>query len=1152
MHLDRIAHYRVIDTLGAGGMGVVYLVEDPRLARRAAVKLLPANLTSDPERTRRFEHEAHIASSLNHPNIVTIYDIGHSEAGQYIAMELVAGETLRTLCRHPAPCRDVFAWSAQIAQALAVAHAAGIVHRDLKPENVMVRGDGYVKLLDFGLAQLDAARHDAVTGFATAPGAVLGTLRYMSPEQTRGERLGPATDLFSLGLVMYELATARHPFHAPTLPALLMALAHDDPAPPSSLRPDLPSGFDDLVLGLLAKDPAGRPAAADVATALTALERGQPIELGSPAAGQSASTADVANPAVFIGRDRELELMRAAFASARQGRGRLIAIAGEAGIGKTTLTESFIAEQGRSTSFRLAHGRCSERVAGTEAYLPWLEALDTMRRHTPTGSRAGAEPMAAMIRRLAPTWHAQLAPLDSEHGSDASIAASLRGASQERLKRELAGLLEAAAREQPLVVVLEDLHWADVSTIDLLAFVGSRLATMAVLVVTTYRHSELTLAQSPFIAIRQDLQARGVASELRLDFLNQDDITAYLDAEFTGHDLPADLAAMIRSRTEGSPLFMVDLLRYLRDRGAIARVDDRWVLTDGVAAISRDLPESLRGMIERKLGQLTEADRGLLVAAAVQGYQFDSSVVGEVLGQDQSAVEERLDALDATFGLVRFDGELEHPNGTLSLGYRFVHILYQEALYASLKPTRRVALSKATAAALLRAHGDQTDRVAVQLAALHEAARDYAAAAECRLRAARNATRVFANHESVALAQHGLRLVAQLPPTPSRDALELDLSLTLGWSLINVRGYAAAEVEQTYTRAAALCELANRRSDLFRPVWGLAMCYLTRAEHGHVKALADRILALAQESGEPPALATAHYMLGTVSVYTGEIVTARRHYLDGIAIGDAHLGDSDLPDGRDPAITCRGQMGRVLWLLGYPDQAVAVSEVAMALASRSGQPHSIVFALWADMFLRQFLGQVDATADRADRILVLANEHDLPQYRTWAGIMRGWATAMQGNPDGVPAMQQALAVYDRISSTLSRTHFLDMLAQALGKYSRVDEALVAVDDAFASVERYNERYNEAGLHRTRGDLLLQRPGTSPADAEAAFAASIACARRQQLKAFELSAATSLARLWRDHRREEAKAMLGEVYGWFTEGHDTADLRAARQLLAELA
>ncbi len=799
MDLERIGHYRVVDTLGAGGMGVVYLVEDPRLERRAAVKLLPAHLTRDPERTRRFEHEARIASSLNHPNIITIYDIGQADAGQYIAMELVVGQTLRALCREPAPYRDVLTWSVQMARALAVAHDAGIVHRDLKPENVMVRSDGFVKLLDFGLAQLDAAQHDAVTGFATEPGSVLGTLRYMSPEQTRGERVGAATDLFSLGLVMYELATARHPFQAATLPATVIALAHAEAAPPSSVRSDLPSAFDDLVLALLDKDPTRRPTAAAVASTLAGLERTQDSgNAPTPAAAHSAKS-DSSSAAVFIGRDRERAVMVRAFESACQGRGRLLAIAGEAGIGKTSLVDAFLAGQAPTTSFRLAHGRCSERVAGTEAYLPWLEALDTMRRDAPSTSRAGTEPLAALIRRLAPTWHAQLAPLDKEHPSDASIAASLRGASQERLKRELAGLLEAAARQQPLVVVIEDLHWADVSTIDLLAFVGSRLSTMAVLVVTTYRHSELALAQSPFIAIRQDLQARGVASELRLDFLGEPEIAAYLEAEFPGHDLPADFCTMVRTRTEGSPLFMVDLLRYLRDRGAIARIDGRWALTEGLAAISRDLPESMRGMIERKLGQLTEADRGLLIAAAVQGYQFDSSVVAEVLGVDQSAVEERLDALDATFGLVRFADELEHPNGTLSLAYRFVHILYQEALYAALKPTRRAALSKATAASLMRAHGEQIDRVAVQLAALHEAARDYAAAAECHLRAARNATRVFASHESVALARNGLRMAALLPPTPAKDRLELQLSLTLGWSLINVRGYAAVEVEETYS-----------------------------------------------------------------------------------------------------------------------------------------------------------------------------------------------------------------------------------------------------------------------------------------------------------------------------------------------------------------
>ena len=348
-------------------------------------------------------------------------------------------------------------------------------------------------------------------------------------------------------------------------------------------------------------------------------------------------------------------------------------------------------------------------------------------------------------------------------------------------------------------------------------------------------------------------------------------------------------------------------------------------------------------------------------------------------------------------------------------------------------------------------------------------------------------------------------------------------------------------MEQTYTRAASLAERAEGQADLYRALWGLAMCYLGRAEYGQVFALAERILGLARESGQPPALATAHYMLGTVSVYLGDLVAARQHYADGIAMGDAHPRASDLPDGRDPAITCRAQMGRVLWLLGYPDQAVAVSEAALTLATQSGQPHSIVFALWVDMFLRQFLGEVAATADRADRSLVLAKEHDLPQYRTWAGIVRGWAQAMQGDSDGVTSMQQNLAVYDRIGSTLSRTHFLGMLAEALGKHSRVDEALAVVTDALADVERYSERYYEAALYRIRGELLLQLPGASPADAESAFSASIVCARRQEAKAFELSAATSLARLWRDHRRDDAVAILSEAYSWFTEGHDTTDL-----------
>lgn len=273
-----LSHYRIIAELGAGAMGEVYLAEDVRLKRRVAIKVLPASVTTDTERVRRFEQEAQAASALNHPNIITVYDIGESESGRFLVMELVAGRTLRELIGSDVPPETVLSVGHQMAKALSTAHAAGIMHRDIKPENVMVRDDGYVKVLDFGLALLLAAETEHVDSVVrsrlTTPGMIIGTVAYMSPEQAFGEAVGPASDVFALGLVLYELATGRHPFDAATTIALLHAIATQDPTPAHQAAPRVPLALSNLLARMLEKDASARPSATDVAHALQAIERG--------------------------------------------------------------------------------------------------------------------------------------------------------------------------------------------------------------------------------------------------------------------------------------------------------------------------------------------------------------------------------------------------------------------------------------------------------------------------------------------------------------------------------------------------------------------------------------------------------------------------------------------------------------------------------------------------------------------------------------------------------------------------------------------------------------------------------------------------------------------------------------------------------------
>jgi serine/threonine-protein kinase len=290
-----LGSYQVLSLLGAGGMGEVYLARDSRLGRNVAIKLLPNQHCVDPERVWRFEREARAASALNHPNIVTIYDIGLAPEGRYIVMEFSEGRTLRQMQAQGAMPASVPPIGGQIAKALAVAHAAGIIHRDIKPENIIVRQDGYVKVLDFGLARLlRDTEVEAETLDMTIPGRVMGTARYMSPEQAHGENSGAASDVFSLGLIFYEMATGSHPFPSHSLLGTLHAISSLTPAAPSSLNSDIPAPLEELILAMLQKDPASRPTAAEVDASLAGSwswaqpgrapsHAGRPVEESPPA-----------------------------------------------------------------------------------------------------------------------------------------------------------------------------------------------------------------------------------------------------------------------------------------------------------------------------------------------------------------------------------------------------------------------------------------------------------------------------------------------------------------------------------------------------------------------------------------------------------------------------------------------------------------------------------------------------------------------------------------------------------------------------------------------------------------------------------------------------------------------------------------------------
>jgi predicted ATPase len=1144
--IPEVGGYEVLSPLGRGGMGVVYAARQLSLNRLVALKFLSHDCARDPVWLERFRREARTASALNHPNICTIYDTGESGGRPYLSMELIEGQTLEALVGRRPAVDEVARIIGQAARALAAAHAAGVIHRDIKPANLMVRDDGLVKVLDFGLARRFPARGvqpSTSNGIDTELGTRVGTVLYMSPEQVRAELLEPATDIFSLGIILYELATGQHPFRADSDVSVLHAIVAQAPVPPARLNPEVPSSLEGLIQHMLAKDLRLRPTPLEVEATLAQLTATDRATLGIHPPGTERRPT--------VGRAHELAALRAARDEAAAGRGLLLGITGEPGLGKTTLVENFLDElSSRGSYWTVARGRCSERLAGAEAYLPFLEALDSLLQSN------GGAPLAQAMKLLAPTWYVQLAPLAADDPSLAHVLVEARDAPQSRRKRELAMFLQEVSRQRPLVMFIDDIHWVDASSVDLLAYLGAKCSEWRFLLVLTYRTSDLLLSQQSFGPVKLELQGRGVCREISLPLLNRDDIQHYLALAFAGHKFPQELAAVLHARTEGNPLFMVDLLRYLRDRGIIIQHEDYWELIRAVPDFQQELPESVRSMIQRKIDQLSESDRRLLMAASVQGPEFDSTIAAQILGRDAAEVEERLDVLENVHALVRLLRQQLLPDGTLSLRYGFVHALYQNTLFAALQPTRKAAWSAAAARAILDHYRDKSPARAAELALLFEAARNHKLAAEYYRIAVENAAHVFAHHEAVALARRGLAQLETLANASDRARLELPLQLALGVQLQLTEGYAAPEAERTYLRARALCDDVPE-APLFLVLWGLWMFYEVSSHLGKSRELAEQLFDLAGKACDPAQMLQARMAFSVTFLSLGDPAATRENAEQGVALYDPtrHISNTYLY-GQDPRVACLAFSAVSLWLLGYPDQAVERSRESVARGAELAHPTTRALSLYFATILRQYCQDAPAVQEGAETTAAIATEQGLSLWIANSFVMRGWALAKQGAYDaGIAMLRQGLADWLATGAETHRTYFLGLLAEVLGEGGRIDEALEVLAEALALVRGTGTVFHEAELHRLQGEFLLQKEPAKIAsrEAEACFLRAASIARRQQAKSLELRAATSLTRLYQSQNRQaEALPILAACYAWFTEGFETRDLQEAEALLKRVS
>jgi predicted ATPase len=730
--------------------------------------------------------------------------------------------------------------------------------------------------------------------------------------------------------------------------------------------------------------------------------------------------------------------------------------------------------------------------------------------------------------------------------------------------RELVEALDTLSTAAPLILLLEDLHWSDASTIDLLARLAGRREAARLLVLGTYRPADVAASAHGLKPVKQELQMHGHCEEMPLVFLSPAAVATYLSQRFRRQEFPSELALVLHRMTGGNPLFVVNTIDDLIAQGQVREVDGMWGLSVPVKDVAAGAPETLWQLVDKQVERLTADERAMLAVASVAGAELSAAVAGAD-GIDAQEAERRCEALARRGQFLRGAGVAEWPDGTVAGRYAFIHALYQQVLYARVSIGDRVGLHLRIGERLERSYGQRASEIAGELATHFEHGRDFERAARYRREAGEHALRQHAYREAADHAARALTLLRAWPESPERTQQELALQVLLGAALSATQGYAAPEVARTYARARELCEQVGDTAQLSPVLIGLGRFYLVRGEFQTARDIAAQLLTIAEATRDIVPLLAAHNALGGVSFYAGDFEAALAHLERGIALYDPEAHSPNRSPafrlGQDPGVSCTTHAAMTLWMLGYPARAAARMQEAFALARSLDHPFSVSYACHFGAGVHQWRGDRQAVRDVEDEALALDTEHGFGLFLTAGAIQRGWLLAEDGREEeGLAQMRDGLARHRNIGAAVLVPAFLALVAEVLEKLGRLAEGLSVVSEAFVAGQQSGQHYWEAELYRLRGALTLRaeaRPGRGAStaaadDAESCFLQAIGVARSQKAKSLELRAAASLSRLWAGQGKvREAHALLSGVYNWFTEGSDTADLIDAKSLLEEL-
>lgn len=924
----------------------------------------------------------------------------------------------------------------------------------------------------------------------------------------------------------------------------------------------------------------------------------QPVQ-SSEFKGQSAPAPPVSSlkPLALpvVGRASELAQLRNLFAKAMNSARQVVFVTGEAGSGKTTLIDAFrqrleagdwrLALPSQASSLKslasavsFAYGECTEHYSAGEAYLPILDALTRLCR------RPDGVAILDTLRQHAPTWLLQMPALLS-----ATEREQLRyqgyATTRDRMVRELADAVAAFAATWPLVLVVEDLHWSDYATLDVLSALAHRSEPARLLVIGTYRPAEVLRGQHPLRIMQHELHAHQRCDVLALTGLTVEDIATHLQARFPRHRFPAAFPQVLQQRTNGNPLFLTNMLDELQAQAAIVGQEGQWTLAVDLETLAVRTPATMRALIEQQVERLTGAEQQILEGASIAGVEFTVGAVAAALDIPIPEVEAQCEDLARQGQFLGTADVRAFPSGTVTAQYAFVHAVYQETMYDRVGAARRIRWHQAIAQWLETIAGEQAVDIAAELAVHCERGRNYDRAIHYLEQAARKAMRQGAAYEALRHLRTALRLLQTTPQTYGHNERELTLQTLLAPALMTAKGYGAAELKPLYHRILALAHQVEDVPRVFPVLVGVGAFHTVRGKYRTAHEVAIQLLRVAEREHDPGLLVEAHALMGAVAFYLGEFTIARAQLEQGMARYDPVQHQTHtLHYGQDPWVVCCSYLAWTLWTLGYPDQAQARSREALAYAQQLQHPMSLAFALGLAAILQNVCRDPHAGYDRAEELIALATEHGLPYWVAQGAVARGRALVQSGRAtEGLAQIQQAIQARQEKDGLEGRPAFV-ILAEAYAATGQPEAGLQALAEAQATAKRNGEGFWEAEVYRLTGELTLQQydvhstafkvtnspeskvqgpksPRTDPRlptpdpqrEAEACFAHALEVAQRQQAKSFALRAATSLARLWQQQgKRAEARRLLSELYPGFSEGFATKDLQEARILLDELS